>query len=304
MQTLPELLRDAVLATVEFLTLRESKFQKYLRRVRAPQWRLGARQVAAGVLEEAVYVGMAVALYPLGLVRWDRYRLELPRFLSGRQGRSSGRKNCPVLLLHGYLHNNSAYILLKSRLRSAGYEDVYSMNLPFWRSVEEMADDLAARVDLILSRTGWGRLDIVAHSLGGLVARHYIQELGGDRKVATLITMGSPHRGTELYFFGYGPAARQMSPRGDLVRGLNDEPRFGRTRVYSIWSPFDMLVVPAENAILPDATKNIRVKLVGHMGLLYSERVTRILLRILDRSARRGVLRIVRPDEGDLSASA
>jgi pimeloyl-ACP methyl ester carboxylesterase len=63
-----------------------------------------------------------------------------------------------------------------------------------WRlTVEHNAHKLQERID---QEFGGETVDIIAHSFGGLVARYYIQNLGGENRVRQLITMGTPHRGS------------------------------------------------------------------------------------------------------------
>lgn len=99
----------------------------------------------------------------------------------------------PVVLLHGFIDNRSAFVVLRRTLTRHGRR-LASLNYsPLTRDVRTAAELLGRHVEEICARTGHGRVDIVGHSLGGLIARYYVQRLGGDRRVRTLVTLGTPH---------------------------------------------------------------------------------------------------------------
>ena len=92
-------------------------------------------------------------------------------------------------------------------LRRQLAEDVHVLEFSYdWRlTVEHNARQLSARLDRDLPGK---TVDIIAHSFGGLVARYYIQKLGGENRVRHLVTMGTPHRGSvdtfETLYEGWG----------------------------------------------------------------------------------------------------
>jgi len=67
------------------------------------------------------------------------------------------------------------------------------------KSIDEYAERLGNVVDVVLHHTGKKKVNIVAHSMGGLVARAYIKNQGGSGKVDKLIMVGTPNHG----IFGY-----------------------------------------------------------------------------------------------------
>jgi len=86
---------------------------------------------------------------------------------------------------------------IKSHLESHGFQ-VFRPNQDFAGSVDLRADELRARVNEVLQATGAQKVHIIAHSMGGLDARHMIIDKGMTDKVASLTTIGTPHRGTVL----------------------------------------------------------------------------------------------------------
>jgi len=162
----------------------------------------------AGELEATA---ACVARYPLGLFEGAL-----------TTGRPSGESvhDTPVLLVHGYAHNESGWWVLDRRLRQAGFTSIHRLNyLPLGSGIPQLAERLAARVDEIRDLTGAERVHVIGHSMGGLLTRWYVQELGGDRRVDTVITLGSPHEGTLAAWLWPERTARDMRPGSSVISG-------------------------------------------------------------------------------------
>jgi triacylglycerol lipase len=92
------------------------------------------------------------------------------------------------------------------------------------------------------------RLSIVGFSMGGLIARHYLQELGGAPRCDRLVTVSTPHHGTWSSWFHPGKGARQMRPGSAFLRRLQEtEDRLGGMRLISYRSPFDPVILPSDS---------------------------------------------------------
>lgn len=185
----------------------------------------------------------------------------------------------PVLLVHGYAHNRSGWFLLDRRLRQSGFTSIHTLNyMPYLSGVPELADRLAERVEAICELTGSDKVHLVGHSMGGIVARWYVQELGGDTRVDTAITIGSPHSGTYAATIGVGAGARDLRPGSRVMRRLERSAKPSAVRWIAYYSNLDMLIQPASSAMLDhpqlEAT-NILVKDHGHVSLMLSPQVGR-----------------------------
>lgn len=187
----------------------------------------------------------------------------------------------PALLLHGFCDNRSTFVVLRRALLQHGWRHVHCLNQsPLTRDVHEAAGQLGERVSDVCRRTGQDRVDLVGHSLGGLIARCYVQLHGGDERVRTLVTLGTPHSGTyAAAALPPHPLARQMVPHSALLEELAAPARRPgpRTRFISVWGDHDLFVVPARNARLDHpglAATNVRVRGVGHLMLPVDRTVT------------------------------
>ncbi|WP_204163204.1 alpha/beta fold hydrolase [Streptomyces sp. CS131] len=177
----------------------------------------------------------------------------------------------PVVLLHGFIDNRSAFVVLRRTLARHGRRPESLNYSPLTRDVRTAAGLLGRHVEEICARTGHSRVDIVGHSLGGLIARYYVQRLGGDRRVRTLVTLGTPHGGTAVApGAGVHPIVRQMRGGSSVIEELRGPAPGCRTRFVSFWSELDQVMVPAGTACVdhPDLDAvNVRVTGIGHLAL-------------------------------------
>lgn len=123
--------------------------------------------------------------------------------------------------------------------------------------------DLAQRT---IDRTGIASVDVVGYSAGGVIARLFVRDDGGDSVVRRVLTLGSPHHGTDVAAIaadvggGCPTACEQMATGSDLVRRLNagDETPAG-PRWITVRTQGDRTVTPTDSAELEGAL-NIEVQ--------------------------------------------
>ncbi|MET9440030.1 alpha/beta fold hydrolase [Streptomyces sp. NPDC006610] len=197
------------------------------------------------------------------------------------------RTRPPVVLLHGFIDNRSVFLLLRRSLAQDGHQHVESLNYsPLTCDIRTAARLLGRHVEEICERTGSDRVDIVGHSLGGLIARYYVQRLAGDTRVRTVVTLGTPHSGTRVVPLADAhPIVRQMRPGSSLLEELTLPAPGCRTRFVSFWSDLDHLMDPLDSARIdhPDLpARNVRVTGVGHFALPVHPAVAAEIRRTLD----------------------
>ena len=236
------------------------------------------RQALVGALVEAVWVGAHGLTYPLGLVTGaggnlvTGYRFEhLPPMQRGLHVANIEAAGTPILLVHGLVDNRSIFGLLRRGLARRGFGSIFAMNYsPLTTDVRAAAALLGEQVEAIIEATGYERIHVVGHSMGGLIARYYVTRLGGDERVHTLVTLGTPHAGSVLAYALPTPLLRQLRPGSALLRELEQPAPGCRTRFIAYWSDLDQLVIPSENAALhhPDLqVRNVALRGVGHASL-------------------------------------
>jgi pimeloyl-ACP methyl ester carboxylesterase len=239
-----------------------------------------------GTVVEVAWVAAHLASYPFGIadekVREDSERYTLERMSPIHRGLIIGdveAAGTPILLLHGFVDNRSIFTLLRRALRRRGFGRIWTMNYHVLTSdVRVAAGRLARTIEGICEQTGYERIHVVGHSMGGLIARYYVQRMGGDARVHTLVTLGAPHAGTRAAHLLPRGICRQMTPGSDVVRELAAPAPRCRTRFVAFWSDLDALISPKRAARIdhPDlAVRNIFVRGTGHMSLPIDARVTR-----------------------------
>lgn len=181
---------------------------------------------------------------------------------------ASVRARLPLLLVHGVLVNDGVWLALRRDLSRRGLGPVYTINYgPPLADIEHFAGQLKARIDAICAQTGASRVALIAHSMGGLVARAYVRRFGSAR-VARLITIGTPHHGSMLAWTFGGCCLAQIRPGSHWLAALDQAEReSARPPILSIWSRHDSMVAPQASAELAGA-RNVALLGIGHNALL------------------------------------
>lgn len=179
----------------------------------------------------------------------------------------------PVLLLHGVLCNAGSMRGLAKDLAARNVGPVYTMSYgPPLESIELFVDQVAGKIDAILSATGASQVALVGHSMGGLVGRAYLRRHGAA-KVSTLMTLGTPHHGSVHAWMFPGTSLAQLRPDNAWLAELNRATVVpAGTRVVSLWSWHDSMVAPQTSARL-DGAENIALPGIGHNALVGNHRV-------------------------------
>ena len=249
-----------------------------------------------GAGTEVAWIAAHVALYPLGVLgergrpsgRESAERFTLDDLPPGQRGLLMGdvvAAGTPILLVHGLVDNRSVFTLLRRALRRRGFGQVLTLNYsPFTQDVRAAAARLERLVEQTCEQTGYERVHVVGHSLGGLVARYYVQRMGGDARVHTLCTLGTPHSGTRAAHLLPSRLVRQLRPGSPLMAELEQPAPDCRTRFVSFWSDLDQLIVPKRSARLqhPDlSARNVLLHGTGHMSMTFHGRVVREIAGLL-----------------------
>jgi triacylglycerol lipase len=116
-------------------------------------------------------------------------------------------------------------------------------------------------------------LCLVGFSMGGLIARYYLQELAGYQRVRHFFTIAAPHHGTVLAYLSTRLGAVQMRPGSEFLQGLQQSAsRLQNLRCYSYWTPFDLMILPASSSVW-DQAENIKINSLCHPLLVRNHRV-------------------------------
>ncbi|MCC6143577.1 MAG: alpha/beta fold hydrolase [Candidatus Hydrogenedentes bacterium] len=212
------------------------------------------------VMHETLSFMAAALLYPFG-IRRRKYK-PTPRV----------REQRTVVLVHGYLCNPAVFAPMAAYLRHRGLTQILPFGYPSTRGIEHGA--IALR-NFLRTQVRGGEIDLVCHSLGGLVARTYLQELGGARRVRRCVTLGTPHYGTYNAYWLPDRVGREMRPGSHVLRRLHEtRDACANVDMLSIIAGSDNLVIPR---IFARHEREAYIPNLGHMGMLYSPTVWRIV---------------------------
>ncbi|WP_431043869.1 lipase family alpha/beta hydrolase [Streptomyces sp. P1-3] len=276
--------------------------------------RSSATVIRATAMDAAVLAGHVV-LYPTGLAQERPAPASRPDDRGtvtdaitdadtdtppGARRLPSANEGRPVVLLHGFIDNRSVFVLLRRSLRRHGRRHVEALNYsPMTCDIRAAAELLGEHVEGLCARSGHDQVDLVGHSLGGLIARYYVQRLGGHTRVRTLVTLGTPHGGTRAApLLSAHPLVRQMRPDSEVIEELRRPAPGCATRFVSFWSDVDQVVTPVEMACVdhPDLrSHNVEVTGIGHLALPVHPAVVQGVRRSLEETEQ---------EPGDASGSA
>jgi triacylglycerol lipase len=253
-----------------------------------------------GAVVEAAWLAAHSVLYPLGVVseqlrpdgHFRHYRTDqLPPRQRGLVVSAMEAAGTPIVLVHGIGDNRSAFAVLSGALRRRGFGVVHAVNYSVLTAltgdVRRSAALLGEHIERICEQTGSEQVHVVGHSLGGLIARYYVQRLRGDARVRTLVTLGSPHGGTLAAYLFPTSLTRQLRPGSDLLSELAEPCRPCRTRFVVVWSEMDQVIIPQRNARLEHPSLLVeehQIRDSGHLSLPVDTRTLHTVVSALTRS--------------------
>ena len=180
----------------------------------------------------------------------------------------SDKNRNPVLLVHGMNDTGKVFSKMAPLLSQWGFS-VYDLDL-IPNNGDECLDCLAQQLADYIEKAFSPEqgLDLVGFSMGGIVSRYYVQQLGGIDRVQRFITISSPHRGTMLAYGSQRPGCLQMRPDSPFLKDLNrDISMLERLNFTSIWTPLDLMIVPANSSQMP-VGKDVQVLVPLHPWML------------------------------------
>ncbi|WP_448560518.1 esterase/lipase family protein [Trichothermofontia sp.] len=197
----------------------------------------------------------------------------------------------PVLLIHGINDTAKIFRRMRAYLEVRGWE-VHAISLSP-NNGDSGLDELALQIDRYVEQT-FARsrpIDLLGFSMGGIICRYYVQRLGGIARVERLITLASPHNGSLMAYLRWNIGCEQMRPNSPFLRDLNRQlEQLTQVQFTSIWTPMDLMILPAVSSSLPIGT-DIKLSVLAHAwmvsdpGVLLA--VATALSRPLNQNARR-----------------
>ena len=191
----------------------------------------------------------------------------------------------PVLIIHGFLGTRGSMYMLERRLVEDGFVCVsFNLGTLNVRDIRRSAFLIHRKIERILAQTPSQKIDILGHSMGGLIGLYYVKKLGGHARVRKLIMMGTPVRGTWAALAGvatlglWSTSSWQLLPRSRFLDELAQGPIPPGVEVHTIAAARDW-VVPLSTTRIAGATATTVP--LGHSSLVVSEEVYRRVVHTL-----------------------
>ncbi len=184
----------------------------------------------------------------------------------------------PILLVHGYRGSPSTWADMIARFKAEGRTAV-AIDLPS----EDNVRNAAAIRDFIAAK-GWRRVDLVAQSMGGLSARHFVKFLELSTRVDSYVSLGTPQYGIYVACVLPRTYGGQMCPGSSFLRDLNwDDDTPGKAAWTTIYSTTDGFV-PTSASRLDGGACHVQVSGVGHNDMDNDAGIFAHVLAAVDRT--------------------
>lgn len=178
-----------------------------------------------------------------------------------------------VVLVHGFLDTGWVFRRMRLRLERQGATCLVPRLRPNdgGGGLAPLAERLKRDIDAAFGSDA--RIQMVAFSMGGLVARHYLQMLGGAARCDQLLTISSPHQGTQSAWLYPSKGARDMRPGSLFLRRLQaTEEVLKGIQLVSYHTPLDLMILPATSSVWAPAL-NLDFPVLLHPLMLSDEDV-------------------------------
>ena len=187
----------------------------------------------------------------------------------------------PVLLVHGYLCNHRVWDAMAHQLHNAGHPVMQIDLEPVFAPIDSYAPQVEQAVSELCRQTGAAKVALIGHSMGGVVIRAWMRAFGTAR-VDRVITLGTPHAGTQIARRTRTPNGQQMVWRNAWLQELEkSESPQTRALMRIALTPQDHIVYPQREQVLPGVPVTVFDGL-GHLELCRNRAVIAWVLQQLD----------------------
>ncbi len=186
-----------------------------------------------------------------------------------------------VIIIHGILDTPWTMRKLDRCFTEAGFR-THVVNLKPANGTAQL-ETLAEQVDAVVEAEipAGDRFSVVGFSMGGLIARYYVQRLAEVDRIDALITISCPHRGTWTAYFLPLPGVRQMRPGSEFLKDLDgDVEAFDGIRWVTFRTPLDLIILPSTSSRV-DWAENQSVPVLMHPLMVFDNRVIKETIRVL-----------------------
>jgi triacylglycerol lipase len=178
-----------------------------------------------------------------------------------------------IVLVHGFLDQGSVMNPLAGFLKSCGHNCFIVTLKPNDArcGLVKLSEQLSDFVDSELGKSS--QFAIIGFSMGAVISRYYLQELGGYKRAEMYISISGPHSGTLTSYLYFSKGARQMRPNSDFLSNLKaSSSRLENIQKVCYWTPYDLMIIPASSCKLNDCA-NVKIPALLHPLMLFDKRL-------------------------------
>jgi pimeloyl-ACP methyl ester carboxylesterase len=192
----------------------------------------------------------------------------------GEEGLATARARVPIVFVHGYMQNRVGFFGLARALARQGLGPMFGFNYPWFGSMASNAKRLDRFVARICKETGAAAVDLVCHSMGGLVAMEMMRDEAQREKlkVRRCVTIATPHAGIVWRgpLVGFGATSLR---RGSKLLAAHAGAKLA-VPCLSVYSTHDNIVHPKESSSLSvRGGRDVEVDGLAHLAILFSPKV-------------------------------
>lgn len=191
----------------------------------------------------------------------------------------------PILLVHGIWDTGAKLAKMRRGLEREGLGPVRAIDLrpnDGRASILELARQVERATTELSADAPDRRVDVVGFSMGALVTRAFVQRLGGKQRVRRFVSISGPHAGTMTAYALPFAGAREMRPDSALLRELAaDADPWGDVEVHVLYTPYDLMIVPAASSRLGGAASETVLPIPLHRWMIEDRRAIARVAAIL-----------------------
>jgi triacylglycerol lipase len=184
-----------------------------------------------------------------------------------------------IVLVHGFISTGKIFFYIKKKLEAQGHKCFAPTLKPI--DAKYGIEDLAIKLkDYIENKLeSHCKFVLVGFSLGGIICRYYLQELGGIKKVNKLFTISSPHYGSYMSYLYPGKGMKQLRPQSDFLKYLETKEFLLKSiNLFSYRTPLDLMIIPNNSSVWKIAT-NKRFISPMHSSMLINSIIVKEILK-------------------------
>jgi triacylglycerol lipase len=182
-----------------------------------------------------------------------------------------------VVLVHGFLNTAASFRKMARSLDLLGFR-VHTPSLKpntGRKGIEELAMALKEYINNHIAADT--KISLVGFSMGGLIVRFYVQRLDGLSRADHLVFISTPHYGSILAYAIPNNGCKQMRPNSTFLKDLNQDLHTLRLiQIASLWTSFDMMILPARNSRIPIGIEH-KIPVLIHRWMICDRRSIEII---------------------------